>query len=89
MRQSKDLYEFVTRQECHLCHVMERLIGEVFSAQSVEFERRDVDADAGLLKLYGESVPVLLRNGKLVAKVRTDRSQLQRIILRARVGARQ
>lgn len=79
-------FEFVTRRGCHLCDVMEGLVEEVFSAQSVDYERRDVDTDASLLRLYGESVPVLLRDGKPVAKIRVDRAQLRRILRRSRRG---
>ena len=84
MKQGRDTFDFITRQDCHLCHVMEGLLDEVFKTQKVEYQRRDVDADPTLQELYGETVPVLLRNGKPVAKVRTDKSQLQRIIRRSR-----
>ena len=84
MTRPKDAFELVTRLDCHLCHVMEELLEEVLTAQGIDYERRDVDAEVSLLELYGESVPVLLRNGKPVAKVRTDRTQLQRIVRRSR-----
>ena len=78
-------YELVTRPGCHLCDEMEALLVEVLAARGLSFGRLDVDADPALAARFGAVVPVLLRDGRPVAKVRLDRRGLERI-LRRRAG---
>ena len=77
-------YELVTRAGCHLCHEMAALLDEVLLAHGLTWQPVDVDANPALRLRYGEAVPVLLRDGKPVAKVRVDRSELERIVRRRR-----
>ena len=77
-------YTLVTRVECHLCHEMEALLDEVLPGHGLAYERVDVDTEAALVERFGDIVPVLLRDGKPVAKVRVDRRQLERILFRRR-----
>ena len=74
-------YELVTRAGCHLCHEMAALLDAVLPAYGLTWKPVDVDGNPTLRLRYGEAVPVLLRDGKPVAKVRVDRRTLERIAL--------
>ncbi len=52
----------VSRACCHLCDEMEAALRPLVAEFSCELEILDVDADAGLLALYDELVPVLLHD---------------------------
>ena len=73
-------YELVTRQGCHLCDEMAALLDEVLPSHGLTYTLRDVDAEPELRARFTDSVPVLLRDGQPVAKVRTERRTLERII---------
>jgi hypothetical protein len=73
-------YELVTREGCHLCDEMAALLDEVLPAFGLTYTLRDIDAEAELRDRFTDSVPVLLRDGNPVAKVRTDRRTLVRIV---------
>jgi predicted thioredoxin/glutaredoxin len=60
--------ELVTRKACHLCEEVEELLRR----GGVEVTLRDVDADPVLFRLYDFRVPVILRDGKVVAEGRID-----------------
>ncbi len=75
-------YELVTREGCHLCDEMARLLDRVLPRHGLGYRLRDVDAEPELRARFGEVVPVLLRDGRPVAKVRLDRRQLTRILRR-------
>ena len=81
-------YQLVTRAGCHLCDDMAELLDLVLARRGVVYETIDVDgagAEAGLLRdRFGDVVPVLLRDGVAVAKVRVNRGQLERILDRKR-----
>ena len=73
-------YELVTRAGCHLCDEMAGLLDEVLPAHGLGYSLRDVDAEPGLRERFSDIVPVLLRDGKPVAKIRLDRRSLERIV---------
>ena len=77
-------YELVTRAGCHLCDEMAGLLDEVLPTYGLGYSLRDVDAEPDLRERFSDVVPVLLRDGKPVAKIRLDRRSLERI-LRGRV----
>jgi glutaredoxin len=66
----------VTRQDCHLCEEALRLLHEV----GADPELADVDADAGLFDLYDWRVPVLLRDGQVIAEGKITRTQLRDVL---------
>lgn len=74
------LYELVTREHCHLCDEMAALLDEVLPAHGLTYSLRDVDAEPELRERFTDVVPVLLRDGRPVAKIRTDRRSLERIL---------
>lgn len=73
-------YELVTRQGCHLCDEMAAVLDEVLPLFDLTYTSRDVDAEPELRARFSDVVPVLLRDGQPVAKVRTDRRALERIV---------
>ena len=73
-------YELVTREGCHLCDEMAALLDEVLPSFGTTWSARDVDAEPELRASYTDVVPVLLRDGRPVAKLRTDRRTLIRIV---------
>jgi hypothetical protein len=77
-------YALLTRAGCHLCEEMEAVLSEVLGRHGVSYSLVDVDSDPGLRQRFGETVPVLLRDGMAVAKVRVTAHQLERIVRRRR-----
>ena len=77
-------YQLLTRAGCHLCDDMARLLDEIMPRRGMTYEAVDVDGDgerlAALRERYGDTVPVLLRDGVAVAKVRLEQRQLVRIL---------
>jgi hypothetical protein len=77
-------YELVTREGCHLCDEMAGVLDDVLPAFGLTYSLRNVDAEPELRTLYSDVVPVLLRDGRPVAKLRLDRRALVRILKRRR-----
>lgn len=77
-------YELVTRAGCHLCDEMAVLLDEVLPSHGLSYSLRNVDAEPALRERFTDVVPVLLRDGSPVAKVRVDRRTLDRIVRRRR-----
>jgi hypothetical protein len=73
-------YELVTREGCHLCDEMAVLLDGVLPSYGLAYSLRDVDAEPELRARFTDVVPVLLRDGQPVAKVRLDRRTLVRIV---------
>ena len=77
-------FQLLSRPRCHLCHEMESLLREVLPEMGLEFTVHNVDDDPTWRSRFGEVIPVLLRDGKPVAKVRLDRRQLMHLAKRCR-----
>ena len=73
-------FELVTRRGCHLCDEM----AAELEAAGIAYDSIDVDRHAELRARFGEVVPVLLRDGKPVAKIRVDGARLRRLVRRRR-----
>ncbi len=81
---TEPVFELLTRERCHLCDQMKAVLDDVLPALRIPYGLIDVDGDPALRDRFGDTVPVLLRDGKPVAKVRIDRRQLLRIVRRRR-----
>ena len=77
-------YELLTRPQCHLCDEMKEVLDRAFGALGVDYETIDIDHDEALVERYGDTIPVLLRDGRAVAKVRLTEVQARRIVRRRR-----
>ena len=74
------VYELVTRDGCHLCDEMAAVLDAVLPGYGLSWLPRNVDAEPALRARFTDAVPVLLRDGRPVAKVRLDRKSLIRIV---------
>ena len=72
-----------SRPGCHLCDQMRREVDELLADRPREWEVVDVDGDAELTRRYGETLPVLLVNGRIFARVRLPRLAQRLRLLRA------
>jgi hypothetical protein len=79
-------YELLTRHGCHLCDEMASLLDRVFAEHGLTYGRVDVDRSPALRERWGDTVPVLLRDGRAVAKVRLTEEALRRILRRLLSG---
>ena len=66
----------MTRQGCHLCDEALELLRQL----GHEPELVDVDSDRQLFELYDWRVPVLMRDGQVIAEGRISREQLARTV---------
>lgn len=80
----RPIFELVTRAGCHLCDVMAEQLRPALANHGLSLGLRDVDQDVELLERYSDVVPVLLRDGRPVAKVRLAPGQAERLIRRRR-----
>ena len=69
---------------CHLCDEMKSLVHRVISRQTgdeaVSVDEIDISSDRTLLDRYGLEIPVLLIDGKKVAKYRVSEEELTRMV---------
>ncbi len=76
--------ELLTRPGCHLCEEMAAVLDAVLPGEGLAYATVDVDSRPELRARFGDVVPVLLRDGRPVAKVKLDERRLRRIIARRR-----
>jgi glutaredoxin len=77
---------------CHLCDDMKSLVHRVIAthvnAATITLDEIDISTDPVLLDRYGLEIPVLMIDGKKVAKYRVSEPQLRRMVA-ARAGERE
>ena len=73
-------FELVTRHGCHLCDEMAAQL----EGAGLGFSSLDVDRHPALRARFGDVVPVLLRDGRPVAKIRLTSEQAERLVRRRR-----
>ncbi len=73
-----------SRPGCHLCDDMKAVIARVSRdlPLPIALEEIDISTDADLETRYGVEIPVLLMNGKKVAKYRVTETELTRMLTR-------
>jgi glutaredoxin len=71
-----------SRPGCHLCDEMKHLVQRVTARMSVPIaiEEIDISGDPELEARYGEEIPVLLVDGRKVAKYRISEIDLTRAL---------
>jgi len=74
-----------SRPGCHLCDVMKETITRVAQEVAFRLEEVDISTDPALEARYGQEIPVLLVEGKKVAKYRIAEDELRRA-LKSRAG---
>jgi glutaredoxin len=69
---------------CHLCDEMKslvhRIIAQHSSDQTIALEEIDISTDHELMDRYGLEIPVLLIDGKKVAKYRVTEGELTQML---------
>ena len=69
---------------CHLCDEMKSLVHRVLArhpaGREVSVDEIDISTDSALLERYGLEIPVLLIDGRKVAKYRVSEQQLTNIL---------
>ena len=80
---SRPLVTLYTRAGCHLCDEAKKVIDAARSRAEFDYEERDIDAAAELLRLYNEEVPVIAIDGRKAFKYRLDMNEfLKRLAAR-------
>lgn len=69
-----------SRAGCHLCEQMKAVIARVGRRVPLEIEEVDVATDPELERRYGHEIPVLVLDGREVAKHRITEAQLMRLV---------
>ena len=72
-----------TRRDCHLCEAVEQTLARVRRAHPFELEVRDIDANERDRERYNELVPVVLVNGREIARYRLDYAEFLAALRRA------
>ena len=68
-----------SKPDCHLCDDMKTLVRRVAEEQKeIVVQEIDISTDAGLLERYGLEIPVLMVDGRKVAKYRIGEKELRR-----------
>jgi len=69
---------------CHLCDEMKllvhRVIAQHLNDHTIALDEIDISSDRELLDRYGLEIPVLLIDGKKVAKYRVSETELTKMI---------
>jgi glutaredoxin len=74
----------MTRVGCHLCDDAKDALLRVQARHPFELIERDIDKDPALRALYNTEVPVILVDGRKLAKYRLDEAALIRRLQGAR-----
>jgi glutaredoxin len=70
---------------CHLCDEMKALVrGAIANESGISLDEIDISTDRELLERFGLEIPVLMIDGRKVAKYRVTQEELTRMIERRR-----
>jgi hypothetical protein len=71
-----------SRPGCHLCDDMKAVVHRVADAcgEPLAIDEVDISTDAQLESQYGLEIPVLLLDGRKVAKYRIGEDELKRVL---------
>lgn len=69
-----------SRPGCHLCDEMKDVVRRVSASVPLALDEVDISGDSELERLYGVEIPVLMADGKKVAKYRIGESELVRVL---------
>ena len=69
-----------SRPGCHLCDEMKAVVHRVLLESDSLLEEIDISADVELQERYGAEIPVLMIDGKKIAKYRITEAELRKAI---------
>ena len=75
-----------SRPGCHLCDDMKAVVHRVSAVIPLSLEEVDISNVAELERAYGLEIPVLMMDGKKVAKYRIDERALTGMLMRRAKG---
>lgn len=67
----------LVRSGCHLCEAARAELAELCASLQVRFAETDVDTDPQLAARYGEYVPVIVVDGRVIGWFRLDRQAVR------------
>ena len=70
-----------SRSGCHLCEVMEEELSAFIMADEIQVRRIFIDNDEELKQLYGQRIPVLMYNSKIICEYFFDPDALKQILI--------
>jgi hypothetical protein len=70
-----------SRPGCHLCDEMKAVVQRAARSVPLTIEEVDISRDPVLEERYGSEIPVLMVNGKKVAKYRITDEELTRMVM--------
>ena len=75
------IFALYSKPDCHLCDEMKAVVRRVLRSRSnISLEEIDISNDPALLERYGLEIPVLIIDGRKVAKYRITEAELTRMI---------
>ena len=66
----------LTRPGCHLCDDMKALIHRTDECHRMRLEEVDISSNAELVRQFGSEIPVLMRDGQVVARTHATKDEL-------------
>jgi glutaredoxin len=69
-----------SRPGCRLCDEMKEVVHRVSASVPLALDEIDISGNAELERLHGVEIPVLMVDGKKVAKYRIGESELLRVL---------
>jgi hypothetical protein len=76
-----------SRPGCHLCEEMKAVVRRVSRSLMLELEEVDISADPALESQFGLEIPVLLVEGRRIAKYRVSEQEIRRAVGARKGGA--
>jgi glutaredoxin len=67
-----------TKPKCHLCDVMKEELMRYDSIYEIEVSEINIENDEELSAKYGEKIPVLIYDGRMICKYRHDKYKFDR-----------
>lgn len=69
-----------TKPDCHLCDEMKDVISVVKREVNFDFEEINIKQNELLFEKFKEKIPLLMMNGRLIAKYYIDKEKLRKLI---------
>jgi len=70
-----------TKPDCHLCDEMKDVISVVKREVNFDFEEINIKQNELLFEKFKEKIPLLMMNGRLIAKYYIDKEKLRKLII--------
>jgi glutaredoxin len=72
--------QIYSRPGCHLCEEMAGIVRRAIAGRPATLEEIDISKDPDLERIYGEQIPVLMIDGRKVAKYRISEREIRRVL---------